>query len=131
MKYQKRRYWKYRVYETLLYSTGIFPIKSGRWQLLSIDDGGLLTIHEGYCWDGPSGPTFDTKNFMRGSLVHDALYQLMREGHIDRSNRKAADKLLVQMCKTDGMSTLRATWVYRGVRRGGKGAAKHDILTAP
>ena len=39
---------------------------------------GKLTIKRGYAWDGPSGPTIDTKTFMRGSLVHDALYQLMR-----------------------------------------------------
>ncbi len=38
-----------------------------------------LTTKKGYAWDGPSGPTIDSKNFMRGSLVHDALYQLMRE----------------------------------------------------
>jgi len=29
---------------------------------------------------------------MRGSLVHDALYQLMRDGHLDRAtHREAAD----------------------------------------
>ena len=39
----------------------------------------LLTIRTGYAWDGPSGPTIDTKTFMRGSLEHDALYQLIRE----------------------------------------------------
>ena len=33
----------------------------------------MLVIKKGYAWDGPSGPTIDTKNFMRGSLVHDAL----------------------------------------------------------
>jgi len=41
-------------------------------------DGGLL-IKAGYSWDGPSGSAIDTKNFMQGSLVHDALYQLLRE----------------------------------------------------
>ena len=45
---------------------------------------GTLTIKKGYAWDGPSGPTVDTRNFMRGSLVHDALYQLMREGALDK-----------------------------------------------
>ena len=34
---------------------------------------GFLIIKKGYAWDGPSGPTIDTPNFMRGSLVHDAL----------------------------------------------------------
>ena len=34
---------------------------------------GRLEIADGYAWDGPSGPAIDTKNFMRGSLVHDVL----------------------------------------------------------
>ncbi|MGH7536144.1 MAG: DUF1353 domain-containing protein, partial [Gemmatimonadales bacterium] len=42
----------------------------------SLQGRGYLTVKEGYAWDGPSGPTVDTKDFMRGSLVHDALYQL-------------------------------------------------------
>jgi len=54
-----------------------------------------IKIKKGYAWDGPSGPTIDTLNFMRGSLVHDALYQLMREDHLDSKNyREPADKLL-------------------------------------
>ena len=44
--------------------------------------------------DGPSGPAIDTKNFMRASLVHDALYQLMRLGTLDKSRRQYADRLL-------------------------------------
>ncbi len=31
----------------------------------------------------PNGPTIETKTFMRASLVHDALYQLMREEHLE------------------------------------------------
>lgn len=77
---------------------------------------GLLIIAEGYYWDGPSGPTIDTEDFMRGSLVHDALYQLMREGFIDRGYRKHADKILYNICREDGMPWWRAQYVYRGVR---------------
>ena len=47
-------------------------------QFINLDTDGALVIKGGYAWDGPSGPTIDTKNFMRGSLVHDALYQIMR-----------------------------------------------------
>jgi len=85
--------------------------------ILGID--GLLTIKAGYAWDGPSGPTFDTKNFMRGSLVHDVLYQLMRDDHLPTTCRKAADELLRQICIEDGMTSIRAWWVYQGVRIGG------------
>lgn len=93
-------------------------------EYLALTIAGLLTIKKGYAWDGPSGPTIDTLNFMRGSLVHDALYQLMRERHIDHDlYRETADRLLQEMCKEDGMSSLRAWWVYQGVRFGGGPAA--------
>jgi hypothetical protein len=96
---------------------------------------GRLVIGAGYAWDGPSGPTVDTLNFMRGSLVHDALYQLMRMEHLPQSDRKQADKILRDMCKEDGMSSARAWWVYKGVRMGGKAAAdpknRKEVKIAP
>lgn len=97
---------------------------------------GFLTIRKGYAWDGPSGPTFDTRNFMRGSLVHDALYQLMREGSLDNNAyREPADRLLQSMCEEDGMSSLRAWWVYKGLRIGGDPAADPEnnrpVVKAP
>jgi len=74
-------------------------------------------IEKGYAWDGPSGLTIDSKDFMRGSLVHDALYQLMREGHLDHDKvRDLADRTLQRICVEDGMSTFRAWYVYHGVR---------------
>ena len=39
---------------------------------------GLLKINEGYSWNGATGIP-DTKANMLAALVHDALYQLMRE----------------------------------------------------
>jgi hypothetical protein len=120
------------------YSTNI-PVKpdsdiSSDYMILS--NGGGLTIKKGYAWDGPSGPTIDTLNFMRGSLVHDALYQLMREGRLDKGDfRKPADRLLQKMCREDGMSSIRAWWVYQGLRFGGGPAAdpanKKPVVKAP
>lgn len=96
---------------------------------------GTLVIKKGYAWDGPSGPTFDTKSFMRGSLVHDALYQAMRRELLPRSYRKAADTILQQICREDGMSKVRAWFVYKAVRRFGEDCARPDHkkkeLTAP
>jgi len=83
---------------------------------LSLDAAGLLTVHAGYCWDGPSGPAIDTRNFMRGSLVHDAGYQLMRECNLPIEYREYFDQLLREICLEDGMSRLRAWWVYKAVR---------------
>ena len=94
-----------------------------------------MTIKEGYAWDGPSGPTIDTKNFMRGSLVHDALYQLIRQGYLPRESRLQADLELRRICLEDGMSRIRAWWVYHAVRLGGGPAAdprnRKVVLTAP
>lgn len=86
-------------------------------EYIQLDADGVLSIKEGYAWDGPSGPTIDTSNFMRGSLIHDALYQLMREGKLDHNTwREAADRELQRACKEDGMSPFRSWYVYHGVR---------------
>lgn len=95
-----------------------------------------LLIRKGYAWDGPSGPTLDTRNFMRASLVHDALYQLIREKFLPSSMRLHADKLLKQLCIEDGMSWFRAHYVYLAVHYFGKSSAienkqMHQIFTAP
>ena len=83
---------------------------------LVLETDGRLLIKQGYAWDGPSGPTIDTLSFMRGSLVHDALYQLMREQCLDHiQDRAAADQLLHDICIADGMWPLRAWWVLKGV----------------
>lgn len=80
---------------------------------------GWLVIQTGYVWDGPSGPSFHTANFMRGSLYHDALYDLMKQGLLSKEWRKAADDLLVSVCAEDGMVAPRRAWVYAAVRNFG------------
>jgi hypothetical protein len=112
--------YKYQLDEAYEILTVIKPKTAVDIAFLSLSLEGLLTVKQGYAWDGPSGPTFDTLNFMRGSLVHDAFYQLMREEFLDhRRWREPADRLLQKMCREDGMTWLRAQWVYRGVRLGG------------
>ena len=81
-----------------------------------LGENGELTIHAGYAWDGPSGPTVDTKDFMRGSLIHDALYQLMREGLLPHEWREKADQVLYTICREDGMNWWRAQMVFSAVR---------------
>ncbi len=97
---------------------------------------GVLTLKKGYAWDGPSGPAIDTKNFMRASLVHDALYQLMRKKRIGiKKYRDVADRLLRRMCLEDGMWRVRAWWVYKSVSMFGASAADpsnvKEIIIAP
>ena len=97
---------------------------------------GTLIIYDGYCWDGPSGPTMDTKDFMRGALVHDALYQSMRAGKLDANKyRKVADATMRKLCREDGMSWFRAWYTYHAVRLFGSKSADpagdYPIKTAP
>jgi hypothetical protein len=72
---------------------------------------------------------------MRGSLVHDALYELMRKGLLPPSMKTPADNLLKAMCKRDGMWRLRAWWVKKGLWLGGKAATlaknKKKVMAAP
>lgn len=90
--YRELRSYKYQLVEEFTYETGItgFNILTDYVQL---NDEGLLTIRKNYAWDGASGPTFDTKNSMRGSLVHDALYQLLRRKELPQSQVIVADDL--------------------------------------
>jgi hypothetical protein len=112
--------YKYQLKESYVVKIDIRPAQHIDTDYLTLTIDGTLTVKKGYAWDGPSGPTIDTLNFMRGSLVHDALYQLMRERRVDRDRyREPADRLLQAICKEDGMTSLRAWWVYEGVRFGG------------
>lgn len=97
---------------------------------------GNLLVKKGYAWDGPSGPVIDTEKNMRASLVHDALYQLMRGQHLStRSHRKTADQIFKDMCKEDGVSNFRASVYYKALRQFGKPAAspqnKKKVHRAP
>lgn len=100
-----------------------------------IDYDGALLIRAGYAWDGPSGPTWDRVQLMRGSIVHDVLYQLMRMGVIPPTYRIHADRLYRDLIYMDGCWKITAEAHYRGLRIGAGYAAKpknrRPILSAP
>ena len=129
--YKKRRRYKYNLHENYEYQADINVEEPCDLGYVKITEDGLLTVSVGYAWDGPSGPTFDSKNFMRGSLVHDALYQLIREKKINEDQRRRSDEILRKICLENGMSKIRAWWVFWGVYLFGSGAAKPDLLSAP
>lgn len=128
--------YRYQLAEDYTIRTGIFPAAAITEDFIQMDRDGLLTIKKGYAWDGASGIAIDTPAFMRGSLVHDALYQLMQDQKLSRVWRKSADELLVQICQEDGMGELRAWYVLKAVRAFGEqyADARDDsdrIKTAP
>ena len=113
MKYRHLHGYKYETMKEVFVETACLNFKTD--YVLIINN--KMCIKPRYAWDGPSGPTFDTKTFMRGSLVHDVYYQLMREGHLDRKKwRKYADEELRRICLEDGMSKFRAWYVYKTIR---------------
>ncbi len=116
IKYRNIQKYKYQLLEPCVVETGVYPAKGVVTRFLTLVRNGNLTIYSGYAWDGPSGPTIDTKSFMRGSLVHDALYQLIRDGHLDYDFKDVADDLLRQICLEDGMYKWRAWYVHKAVR---------------
>ena len=107
-----RKGYKYQLAKTAIFKVPVYVDAESEFIMIN---SGMLTVQSGYAWDGPSGPAFDTESFMQASLIHDAIYQLMREGVIGQKWRKTADKEMRKACLKDGMSSIRAWWCYRGV----------------
>lgn len=125
--------WKYQLETDWTHQTSIkgHPFEE---DFFWLENDGRLRIKRGYCWDGPSGPTLDTKDFMRGSLVHDVLYQAIRLKLLQPFDRKAADLELDKLLKEDGMFWFRRKYVYFALRAFAAGAARskpRPIKSAP
>ena len=106
MKYRKG--YKYQLAEDEVFQTNIYPSHDIKTQFIDLYMDGKLVIKSGYAWDGASGPTVDTPSSMRGSLVHDALYQLMRQGKILRRWRHNVDDFMLKCLLEDKMWPCRA-----------------------
>jgi len=129
-----RSHYKYQLADTYSFQTEIYPAEDivldgkclcgANRVFIILSATGFLTIYQGYSWDGCSGPTIDTPSNMRGSLVHDVLYQLMRSGKLNREYRKYADLLFKNICLDDGMDRIRAFYYHQAVRWFAAGATK-------
>jgi hypothetical protein len=126
--YRKLKGYKYQIRRRYTYRVNIYPLKPPRRSVaryLGLSHDGILTLKNEYAWDGPSGPTIDTRDFIRGSLVHDGLYQLMREGVLDyKVHRKRADEIFREILVDDGMCRFRAWYVYQAVHIFAEGGAR-------
>ncbi len=104
--------YKYQTRHDVTWETGITPEEVFESPFIAMDSTGRLTIKGGYAWDGASGGMPDSGTNMRSSLVHDALYQAMRNGFLGLHHRDAADRLFADMCKQDGMWHWLANLAY-------------------
>jgi hypothetical protein len=118
-----RSEYKYQLSSDYSVAISIRPDQKIDTDFIVLTTRGTLKILRGYAWDGPSGPVPDTPDVMRASLIHDALYQLMRHEWLSsRKFRKAADEIFRQVCKEDGVSTVSANIFYKALRKFGKPA---------
>ena len=72
-----------------------------------------MNIAARYAWDGASGPTFDTKDTMTPSLIHDAFYQLMREGVLDVKHKQQVDDLFYHLLLVRARKRSRLLYPFR------------------
>jgi hypothetical protein len=132
MKY--REGYKYQLYEDESFITGIYG-KHIKTDFIELFPNGVLMGRKGYAWDGPSGPTFDTKNSLRPSLGHDMGFQLIREGLLDPEYKDVFDGLFYIWLRADGMNHLRAYVWFKAVSWFAGEACKPEndrkILEAP
>lgn len=106
--------WKYRLERPYSVVVDIRPARLVGNGWVTLDPSGVLTISDGYCWDGAThAPDWDCAK--RPSAVHDALYQLIGLGMISRDYRPYADQLFRAMCAEDGMTGKMAALWHKAV----------------
>ena len=111
--------YKYQLDKDYHIETRIKPPKEIDTQFISVKEDGSMIVKSGYAWDGTSGLIIDTDGNLRASLVHDALYQLMRKGKLKprKKYKNKADKLFRSMCKDDKVLSPIAQLYYEALKK--------------
>lgn len=109
-------------------------------------DGGVLTLKQGFRWDGTSNPGVgeEETSDLRSSCIHDALYDLMRMEYLPRDgenhfnwewnedgymNRLMADTMHFLLAVEDqDKSVARARSDWRTLRKLGRANTRYDYL---
>lgn len=77
-------YYKYMVIEIFKIKID-FKVENFKSKYYEINDN-ILCIKQGYSWDGNLGPLINMSSTMIASLIHDAMYQAIREGASIKKN---------------------------------------------
>ena len=83
MKYRKLNRYKYSVMDDYTVQVNIHPTSDLKFEFMELSTTGQLSVKLGYAWDGITPLPATPKCGLRGSLVHDVLYQMMRLGALD------------------------------------------------
>jgi len=120
--------YKYQLQHDYFEHIPIQPEQDIKTDFLLLDVNGNLVVKKGYAWDGVSGGAPDLNGFMRGSLKHDAIYQLIRMGLLDMKWRVVADAMFARDSKQDGIWGFVATTANKLLRAFGKRHASNTLL---
>jgi hypothetical protein len=123
VKYRKRKSYEFELLTEETFHTDVRGYGTTT-EFIHLSDEGLLTISKHYSWDGSSvplkrmiKPVWNSDKYCGiASLIHDALYQLIRDGNIPKSCKTIADLTYRNMCILGGMGKLQAAWRYKALR---------------
>lgn len=127
--------YKFQTVDDYTVFVGITPPKAlvFKWAILS--ENGWLTIIHDYAWNGMSGIPLNIKSSIRGVLLHDACYQMIRLGYLEPKWKDVADQVLYNCCVEDGMLKLLAKAILKAVETFGHPATtpaqEPPVLEAP
>lgn len=111
--------YKYQTNSNIIIQTTLRPAQScviDGYVFLGTD--GLLYIYKSYAWDGCTHAPDTDSNLLAG-LVHDALYQLMQIGILDKSFKPDADDILRDVMVRQGSMLFIANIFHAAVQEFG------------
>ena len=118
------KYWLADLYDTQL--AFVMPGVDIETDFIRLSASGRLLLRRGFPWNGASG-ALDDRSSMRGSAVHDALYELMAAGLLDPTLwREASDNELRRILVEDKMHPDRAEIWFNMVRKFGGMFARNE-----
>lgn len=120
--------YKYQTKTDYYSATPIKPPREILTTFVCLGKNGHMLIRRHYAWNGASGPTVDSLSSIRASLEHDALYQLMQEGELNRAFKGEVDKYFKSLLIQDGMSSVRASLWDAGLALFGHHATTEDAI---
>jgi len=115
MEYEDVDGMKYRMIKTTSLMTPMRPLETITGSFATLTTKGRLYLKKGMLWDGASG-AIDTDNVILPSAAHDIGCSWYLKGLIDDAMRKQFDDLFYKLLKDEGVSGLRAWYMYKAVR---------------